>query len=170
VHSNVKEIVEQYYNNYKNLMFSVAYKVLGNNTDAEDAVSEALIGICKLDTRLPVPTSHSAKILAIVLAERKAIDIYRKRKQYDQISIDEDSYLLDNMQIEYYDQRSHCDSSPLTEALNKLPPTYRNMLLLKYKCGFSVSDISKITNKTTDNVRKTILRAKNKLFKLINEK
>lgn len=50
-----------------------------------------------------------------------------------------------------------------------LPPRYREVLLLRYDCGYSNTEISNILDMTDANVRKVIQRAKEKLSTIMQD-
>ena len=87
----------------------------------------------------------------------KAIDFYRANQRRNS-----DLYLDEISGIEVEETRVH----GLAACMAKLPPRYRQVILLKYYHGFSCKEIAKQLKLTETNVIKLDQRAKNKLFQI----
>ena len=55
------------------------------------------------------------------------------------------------------------------KAMAQLPAKYRQLLLLKYDCGYSEHEIAQMLSMSRENVKKTIQRAKTKLTIILDE-
>lgn len=60
-------------------------------------------------------------------------------------------------------------TSALAEAIAKLPVRYRHVILLKYDCGYSYSEIAEILGLSSEGVHSLDQRAKRKLKKVLEE-
>lgn len=58
----------------------------------------------------------------------------------------------------------------LATALTRLPSHYREILLLRYDCGYTTKELSSMLGITRSNVQKQIWRAKEALSKLLGER
>ena len=145
---------EALYLAYRGLMFHVADRVLRNEQDAEDAVHLAFCAIAEHMADVPEELGPRARALAVTVAERKAIDLYRAKRRRPTADLDELSLS--------YDQPLPSDGS-LAGAMAALPPRYREVLLLKYYNGYDNGEIAGFLGTTQENVRQIIFRAKNKL-------
>ena len=153
------------YNEYKNLMYYVANKILNNKSDSEDVVHQAFLKVIENIHKINEPKCPQTRSLVVIITERKAIDLYRQHKAHAGISIDEDTVQVAvRSDIDSYSERSL-----VAAAIAKLPERYRQLLLLKYDSGFSEHEIGELLSMTDANVKKTIQRAKTKLAAILNE-
>ena len=152
--NNGKKKIEEIYNNYRRLMYFIAFKVVGNEADAEDAVQQALGSILEnLDKIGPVDSPKTKSYVAII-TEHKAIDIVRAKKKF----------------VEWDDSIPGVEIDPpgdlgLADAIAALPGRYRELLLLRYDNGYDTMEIAKMLNMKRGTVQKMIWRAKEMLSK-----
>ena len=143
-----KSLFEQIYLEYRGLMFHVAYEILHNEQDAEDAVHQAFVKIAE----------NIKKIDAIV--EHQAIDQYRRLQKHPSVELIE----------EIQGTNAHYEGdNDLTKCILKLPARYREMILLRYHHGYTVREIAKMLGLSLPAAIKLDQRAKNKLKKLCEE-
>ena len=151
---------EKVYLTYKGLMYHVAYKILNNEQDAEDAVHSAFVKIAENIGKIGdavCPKTHS---YVVTIVENKAIDLYRGNQRRSNIT-----YLDEISGITVEDDRVH----GLAACMAKLSPRYREVILLKYYHGFSCREIAKQLKITEANAIKLDQRAKNKLLQICKE-
>lgn len=151
------------YEEYKNLMFYVANQILGDTKDSEDVVHDAFLKIIAIIDRINDPKSPKTKNLVITIVERKAIDLYRKRKRRQIVPLNEETINVPSS----LEPESVIEQSSIARMIAMLPTRYRELLLLKYDSGFSEKEISELLSMTEDNVHKTIQRAKKRLSAII---
>lgn len=155
-----KDLFESLYNHYKEYMYHIAYRILQNNHDAEDAVHQSFLSIIKhLDKLLDIKCRKTQSYLAIVV-ENKSLDIIRQREHYSTSNYDDNFVGITVEPI--------CDS-PLANAITKLPARYRNVILLKYDNGFSTKEISQMFNMQPEATQRLIHRAKARLKIILEE-
>lgn len=151
---------ERIYNRYRNLMFHVAYKVLGNHHDAEDAVHQAFVAIIRHLEKISDIDCPQTRSYIVLITERKAIDLIRTRHSEKVIPLNEDL-----IGIEIPAPGDH----GLADALAKLPAHYREVLLLRFDNGYSAKELAQMLGMTESGVRKLIGRAKNALGRILEE-
>lgn len=105
--------------------------------------------------RFEILMAHSATIV-----ENCAIDIYRVKKRKATVPLNEDIVGLEF-------EGPHTNA--LAEAIAKLPVRYRHVILLKYDCGYSYSEIAEILGLSYEGVHSLDQRAKRKLKKVLEE-
>ncbi len=156
---------ETIYHAYKGLMFYAANRILDNSQDAEDVVHQAFLKIIDILEQIPEASCPQTRSLVVTITERKALDIYRKRKRRTILPIDEE-----NMQTAIPTEIDGiAQSSAIAQAIAALPPKYRALLLLKYDNGYTEKEVAHIMGMSEANVKKTIQRAKAKLQTLLEE-
>lgn len=155
-----KSKFEQIYLEYKGLMFHIAYEILHNEQDAEDAVHEAFISISENIKKFYDPICPKTHSYIVTIVENKAIDQYRKGKKHQTVE------LLDEIQgtVASYD-----GDNTLAACILKLPARYREMILLRYYHGYSVKEIASMMDISLTAAIKLNQRAKSKLEKLCKE-
>ena len=142
-----KSKFEILYNEYKNLMYYTANRILRNSSDAEDVVHQAFLKVIEILDTISSPRCH------------KALDLYREKQRRNALPLAEE-YIgaAPAAEIERLAERD-----TLAAAIAALPPRYRSVLLLRYDCGYSNAEIADILDTTEPNVRKIIQRATEKL-------
>lgn len=153
------------YQAYRNLMLYIAYQILGNQQDAEDAVHEACLSIIGILEKISNPVCPKTRSLIGIVVRRKAIDLYRARKRrvsepLEEWNAPEQGASPENM-TEF--------SDAFSQALNGLTQRQRDLLLLKYDQGFEMREIAIILGMTEVNASKSLQRAKEKLRKTLKE-
>lgn len=151
---------ERIYNRYRNLMFHVAYKVLGNHHDAEDAVHQAFVAIIRHLEKIGDIDCPETRSFIVLITERKAIDLIRTSHSEKVIPLNEDL-----IGIEIPAPGDH----GLADALATLPAHYREVLLLRFDNGYSTKELAQMLGMTESGVRKLIGRAKNALGRMMEE-
>lgn len=150
---------EKIYLEYRGLMYHLAYEILHNRQDAEDAVHQAFVKIAENIEIIDVSIPSKLRGLVVTIVENKAIDMQRYHMRHQTIDIDS----CQGISIEYQGENR------LTACMAKLPAKYRSVLLLKHLHGYSSKETAKILGITEANVIKIDQRAKKKLQELCME-
>ena len=77
-----KGFIERLYKEYEQELFSAAYQILKNNSDAEDAVHEAFLSAVKNIHKLRTFSCHELRLYMIVIVRNAAKRIYNKGKPF----------------------------------------------------------------------------------------
>lgn len=151
---------ERIYERYRNLMYHVAYKILRNPQDAEDAVHQAFVSIIQNIHKFVQIDCPETRSFIVLMTERKAIDLIRIRHSEKILPLNED---LVGLEIPAPGDHG------LADALAKLPVRYREVLLLRFDNGYSTRELAKMLGLTESGVRKLIGRAKAALRCILEE-
>ena len=151
-----KSKFEAIYNQYRYLMFSVAYKLLDNQYDAEDAVHQAFLSIIDNLDKIKETNCPETKSYVVIITEHKAIDMIRARKH---LSGEELIEAIHGIDIPLPGDNG------LADAMAKLPARYREVLLLRFDNGYSTKELAKMMDMTEGSMQKLIWRAKEALRK-----
>lgn len=144
---------ETVYHQYRGLMYYVAYRILNNASDAEDAVHDAFIKIAENMKKISDPVCPKTQSYVVTIVENKAIDLYRRKQRRETLPLEEE--LLGSVDTP--------EPLGLAECIVKLPPNYRQVILLKYHQGFSCGEIAAMLGITLSAAQKLDQRAKEKL-------
>ena len=149
-----KDRFERIYLKYRYLMLYVAKNLLQNHHDAEDAVHEAFIAVIKNLGKFSDVESPKTRSLIVLIVERKAIDILRKKQRDNLLEINEDI-----LGVEMPVPGDH----GLADAIARLPAHYREVLLMRFDNELTTREIAKLLDITESGVRKLLGRAKREL-------
>lgn len=145
---------EQLYLKYRDLMFRVAFNILHNKQDAEDAVQQAFVKIAENIQKIDDPMCPRTHSFVVTIVENSAIDQYRRIRKHPTVELIDG---LEGTQIEYD------GDNPLTACILALPARYREMILLHYHQGYSVREIAGKLGLSLSAAIKLDQRAKHKL-------
>lgn len=146
---------------YQTAVYNLAYRMLGNAAEAEDAAQEAFL---KAYTRLNTYDSErkfSSWLLAI--ASHHCIDRLRQRRFA--LSLDELPpwrWLSSSRRPEEVVIRSE-ERDEVRQLLAQLPPHYRAVVILHYWHDLSYQEIAEATETTESAVKSTLYRARRML-------
>ncbi len=158
-------ILEKLYHQYFNRTYRTAYLVTGDHQMAEDATQEAFLkAFAKLDTLKDI-NKFGAWIS--VIASNQAIDFLRRSKR---IIFSNNIFLHANGNPGTSPQESWEkteSSQEVKEALLKLEPKERKILVLRYFNELSIKEISALTGSPTGTVKSRLFRARKKVKSLL---
>jgi len=146
---------------YQTAVYNLAYRMLGNAAEAEDAAQETFL---KAYTRLKTYDSgrkFSSWLLSI--ASHHCIDRLRQRRFA--LSLDELPpwrWLASSSRPEEVVIRSQ-ERDEVRQLLDQLPPHYRAAVILHYWHDLSYQEIAEATETTESAVKSTLYRARRKL-------
>lgn len=163
-----KSKFEQLYRLYRQDMFKMAYGILENKYDAEDAVHESFMRVMKKLTKISeinCPQTH-AYLLIIV----KCVALKILSKQTKTIVVDTDTVeITDDFGLEEY-VISNMEVERIKYILEQLSDDYYEVLFLELFMEFSISDIAEQLGLTYENTKKRLQRAKKKFREIAEEK
>jgi len=137
-------------NALKTKLFRTAKGVLGNETLALDAVSEAVFRAYKGIRRLRQPKYVETWFVRIVL--NVANDMYRRRKhEVVMETVPESSYQENHLDLEF------------KQMIEALQPELREIISLKYYSGYTLQEIAAILKLPEGTVKSRLNRALNLL-------
>lgn len=163
-----KSKFEQLYRLYRQDMFKMAYGILENKYDTEDAVHEAFMRVMKKLTKISEINCPQTHAYLLIIVKNTALKILKKRKKTtdvdtDTIEIADDfgleEYVISNMEVER-----------IKHILEQLSDDYYEVLFLELFMEFSISDIAEQLGLTYENTKKRLQRAKKKFKEIAEEK
>ena len=158
---------------YQNAMYWIAFNVLKNDMDAEDAVMKAAENICVHIDDFSKLNEDDTKLLISSIVKNTAIDIYRRNKNFSLQSTDEYIFSEDatttTVEDELPDLFSEFDFGLLQKYVVKLKEKYKIVLIMRYKENLSNQAISRRLNLPVSTIGTHLERAKKELRKIIEE-
>lgn len=160
-----KNYFEKLYIKYRQVMYKIAYSVLHNSQDAEDAVHQAFLQISgEIDKIRSIPCQEMVSYF-VIISRNTAVNIYNENKTRASHGI---SAVEDNMSVEI-DFFEKYDYKKLVEKITLLPQMYKDILFLRYLEGFSAKETACMLGITMENVYKRTERAKSFLKELLDK-
>ena len=151
---------------YKDIVFSIAMKVLRNREDAEEMAQESFIKAFKSLHTFKGEAKFSTWLYRITY--NNCISEVRKKKVK--------FVSADDVQISDEPGEMNLDGIPaenrakyVKAALEKLPEDEYTLILLYYFDDKSVEEIGEITKMTESNVKVKLFRARKKLYAILND-
>jgi RNA polymerase sigma-70 factor (ECF subfamily) len=148
---------------YKRAVYSLAYRLLGNGADAEDAAQETFVrAYTRLNTYQP-GSRFGSWLLSIT--SHWCIDFLRRRRA---VSLDEMEVRPMADTISDHPESLALQSERRDEVqrwLNGLPDPYRSVLVLRYWHELSYAEISESTGLPVSTIRMRLFRARQLLAK-----
>jgi RNA polymerase sigma-70 factor (ECF subfamily) len=153
---------ETIFQQYKSLLFSIAYHMLGSVMDAEDCVQEAFLQWYTSEREEPV--EHPKAYLS-TLVTRRCIDRLRSAQTHRETYV---GLWLPEPLIEAIDPSEHATlneslSLAFLLLLERLSPIERAVFLLRQVFDYDYAEIAPIVGKSAENCRQIMHRARRHL-------
>ncbi len=156
---------------YKDKIYHVSYRMLGNRQEAEDVAQETFLRVyANLDSYDP---KYKFSTWIYRIASNLSIDVIRKRKK--NLSIDAEITGADG--VDWHDRLADTSKGPeeevLTDELQEevqgaimgLSPKYRVVMLLRYIENLSLQEISEVVQLPVSTIKTRIHRGREALRK-----
>ena len=150
------------FDRYKDSMYTIIYRMLGDRDEAADALQEGFIETFKGIHQFQGKSSLGAWIKIIMI--RAAIKKQRKvipLESLDDLSISQEPKVItwdENLTGEY-----------LEKAIHRLPPGYKNVFLLVEVEGYSHHEVAEMLKISTGTSKSQLYHSKRMLQKLLKE-
>ena len=138
---------------YAVMMYGVAFRILGNDADAEDAVATALEKIFKNIDKISGINCPQTKGYIVTIIRNTSIDIYNRRKRRQTVELE----LVRGL------SSGAAGSGELARCLDSLPEREKRILILRYHYGYTEAEAAKIMGLSVEAAKKLRQRAKAKL-------
>ncbi len=165
------EFVSVYRANRKQMM-RIAYGILHDTYDAEDAVHNAFVSIAERFDLIRNCDPRTVSAYCYRAARNSAIDLYGKK--YRRTLREDELYAREKEPpdtegdvLEELASRESFDK--IISAIRALPDMYRDVLYLHYVDDLSAAEIARVLARKHATVKKQIVRGKKLLIKLLEE-
>ena len=149
------------YEEHRPLMFSIAYRMLGSASDAEDIVQEAFLRLHRESDKATKIESPKAYLSAVTT--RLSIDHLRsarvRRERYVGTWLPE-PLVTEEQDVEQHAVTADSLSMAFLVLLESLSPVERAVFLLREVFEYAYDEISTIVGKSEDNCRQIAVRAR----------
>lgn len=159
-----KNQFEQLYIKYKQDMYAVAYGILKNKEDAEDAVHQSFLKIADNFSKVSQIPRHELKAYIVIICRNTAINIYRQNQNRAEHSTE--LFETEIVDESYFEKQNYDE---LLLAIKQLPQIYKDVIYLYFLQEFSAKETATQLEISSELVRQRALRAK-KMLKDILER
>jgi RNA polymerase sigma-70 factor (ECF subfamily) len=151
---------------YQAAVYNMAYRMLGDPTEAEDAAQEVFVRAWNQLHTFQLDRRFSTWLLSI--ASHYSIDLLRRRKP--QAPLDDVALYVqsDDPEPEELALKSE-QSAMVRQLLNTLPDKYRSVTVLRYYNDLSYDEIARVTGLTESAVKTQLHRARKMLAEELAE-
>ncbi|OZB92176.1 RNA polymerase sigma factor SigJ [Paenibacillus sp. XY044] len=154
--------MEEMYDQYRALLFKLAYQMTGSIADAEDAVQDVFFKACDIHPeKLKEPKAYLCKMVT-----NRCLDLQksarRKREVYVGPWLPEPIRTPEEDLQEKFVRRDLLSYAMLV-LLERLTPTERAVFVLREALGFDYPEIAELLGKRETNCRMLMSRARSKL-------
>lgn len=164
------EKLERLYELYEKKMYAVAFSILRNEWQAEDAVQDAFVRLLKNLRKIRDLESVKTRSYILQTIQSAAIDQYRKNQTVTNTTVP----IKD---MDFADERDDimklvsrlAGDSILEQILGQLPDSYRDVILFRCVHQLSVKETASVLEISESLVRKRQQRALKKLRLIIGD-
>lgn len=141
------------------MVTGVAYSVLGDFAQSEDAGQEAFLEAWRKRETLKDPSKFASWVCAI--ARHRALDIVRKMARHSERLIEADSnQATDCAPSAEMIAFSEEEKQLVWQSLDSMPETYRDVMVLYYRGGESVAQVAESLGESEANIRQRLVRGR----------
>ncbi|EQB36321.1 MULTISPECIES: RNA polymerase sigma factor SigJ [Virgibacillus] len=154
--------MEELYDQYRALLFTLAYQFTGSATDAEDAVQDVFLKAYDIHLeRLEEPKAYLCKMVT-----NRCLDLQKSARKRREVYIG--PWLPEPIRTPKADTlqtvlRHDMLSYAILVLLERLTPTERAVFILREALGFNYPEIADLLDKRETNCRKLMSRARSKV-------
>lgn len=160
-------LLEVIYNKYSKFMYKVAYNILHNKYDAEDAVQQTLIKLSSCIEKIDDQECKKTRNFIGIICRNIAINIYNKSKKC--VDIDEYENMPDGKTDLSLIIISRENITKVENFIYSLDKKYQNVLFLKLQYGYSIGEIADILDISYTVAQKRLERGRNKLKEFLKK-
>jgi RNA polymerase sigma-70 factor (ECF subfamily) len=162
------------YEKYKGMMYRVAFSVLKNSQDAEDAVQEAFFKLAKNFSKIDPVSGKKTEAFLVILVRSVSIDIYRKnQRDKGRFELGEDNDMDSAESAVTADILGDIISKDgyerIKRALEGLNPTYKDTMCLRFIFEWNNEEIAKFLGVPKNVVEVRINRGRAMLVKTLEK-
>ena len=162
------------WNDYKDIMYKIAYDFFKNKSDAEDAVHDTYLRMLDHIDKFYGEKATNTKGLVFIYIKGTCINNYNKSKRHFSRSIsmcNENDEMMDILDAQTQTPDIALESkevaSKVVKHISQLDDKYKDVLILKYYYGYKDYEIAEALGITINNVGVRAHRARELLAKSI---
>jgi RNA polymerase sigma-70 factor (ECF subfamily) len=154
-----KDQFSELYLKHRQDMYAVAYSILHNREDAEDAVHDSFISIANNFKKIKQIPCQEVKRYFVIIVRNASINIYNKNKRNSENCESYDDNQI-SVEMDFFEKFNH---QQLVKSISELPMIYKDIVYLYYFKEMTAKEIAKMLRITPETVWKRVERAKHML-------
>ena len=158
---DANELFDRLYTSYADDVLRVAYFYLGDRQKAEDVTQDVFV---RLLTRTPEIEPGHEKAWLLKVALNRCRDLWRAAWVKRVVLGSPFDCIPGPDEIEM-----RTEKADLMEAVNRLSPSFKEVLLLHYYQGFGISEIAQMLDLPEGTISSRLSRARKKLEQILKE-
>ena len=159
---------------YTPLLYSLAYRLLGQDEESEDAVQEILEKALRSLPRFRISKRFFPWLYTIGLNHLRSIERRRRRRSRFKIPTAQPERMLESLASEQEDpvRRSELQEGEqlAQEALDTLRVEYREVFILRQIQGLSVQEVAEVLQMPEGTVKTHLYRARKQMVDFLSRK
>ena len=144
---------------YADMVYKIAYRYVGNPTDAEDVFSETFLSYFKREREFESEEHRKAWLIRVTINAAK--DFLKSRGSWEELNEEIDAPAQEPLDRE--------DILTLRDAILRLPEKQREIICLYYLQDLPIREIAGILDMNENTVKVTLMRSREKLRRLLEE-
>jgi RNA polymerase sigma factor, sigma-70 family len=148
-----KRFDEIIHSQYRKL-FMIAFRILKNKPEAEDAVQEVFLKMWTMGEKLD--EYNDIEAVAVTIIKNKCIDIVRRRKFNDGAAV----LTFENPVSPFDLMVSNETRAIMRKIISELPQNFRELVQLREIDGLSYEEIAAMTGANVNSIRVSVSRAR----------
>jgi|YNPMSStandDraft_1061717.scaffolds.fasta_scaffold00087_32 RNA polymerase sigma-70 factor (ECF subfamily) len=154
----------------KSRLYRLAYRILNNREDAEEAVQEAFIKLW--EKRSQIRDNSNIDGFATIVLKNVCLDKFKsKHYKHKKSDIDDYSYILETNDISPYKNTEYKDAAELIyNIIEDLPERARQIIKLRDIEGFSNPEVAEMLGLDENVVKVTLSRTRKKIRDILINK
>jgi len=162
------------YRKHRGMMYRVAFSVLKNTQDTEDAVQEAFFKLAKIISRIDEVSAKKTEAFLVILSRNTAIDLYRtKHHEQYRMEFDEENDMDGIESTATRDILSGIISKEgyrrLVELIEEMSDTYKDTMKLRFVFEWSNGEIAELLGISKNAVEFRISRGRAMLIQALRK-
>lgn len=164
------EKIQCVYQQYVRLVYYIAFGILKNKEDAEDAVQETFIRIIKNISKILDPFCPKTMNFVVIICKNISLDMLKKRKHIKTEELSD--YISDELYgADPYEMTSEKEIIQIiVDAVHELPDRYRYCMYMELVLELGYKEIAAMLGQKSETVRKRLQRGKKILRKKLKER
>lgn len=165
-----KKRFEELYYAYRNLMYKIAFDILKNQQDAEDALQDAFISIAKNFSKISEISCPQTKAFVVIIVRNASYNMLKSINRRYEADIDiEELEFSDKSPLPDEELDKKYSAEQLEKALQQLPPNYFDIIYLTSYMDNSLKEAAKLLGISYENAKKRLRRGRAKLAAILKE-
>lgn len=164
-----RELVRSLYEANEQLMYNVAYNILHNRTDAEDAVQDSFVSVIRNLEKIRVIDCNETHFYLVIVVKNISLNMLKKKQRHPAVDIDEVFDAKSDVNIED-EIISRVSSEEIKCALRDLSDNDYEIMFLYLIREHTPSEIAQLLGITGNQARQRIFRARQRLIKHLEKR